>query len=243
MHKTFSIKLTKPIVGKRFGVFQHIMTWAGSEKVDMRKYATGDSASQINWKQSAKHQELYTNIFQQEKSLTLDLFLDINYNRRWGKLPNREQAFAYTDDILSYCKHQQIAVTIHYPTHKRRGNSKLLHKESKQHENDFRTVLEQLFAQVQKTKPYYTSHLHDFLRTTIQNKKRRALVIFSDFLMMDNEAKQLISYLKKQHIVFLFQLPIDPEYGQNYEQWFVKKTLATGSGTSAKKPSGEIELL
>ncbi|MEI7919047.1 MAG: DUF58 domain-containing protein [bacterium] len=48
----------------------------------MRKYVVGDSASQINWKVSARHQELYTNIFQQEKSLQVDIFLDVNYNRR-----------------------------------------------------------------------------------------------------------------------------------------------------------------
>jgi uncharacterized protein (DUF58 family) len=48
----------------------------------MRKYSVGDSASQINRKLSAKYQELYTNVFQQEKSLNLDIFFDINYNRR-----------------------------------------------------------------------------------------------------------------------------------------------------------------
>lgn len=167
----------------------------------------------------------------------MDLFLDINYNRRGGEYPNREQAFAYAEDILSYCKKQQIAVTIYYPTYRRRGNSNLIYMKSKQHGNEFRTALEQIFAQVQKTKPLYTSRLHEFLRAAVQNKKRRAIVIFSDLLSMDEEAKKLIDYLKKQHIVFLFQLPIDSEYGQNYEQFFLKKTAP------AKKPSGEIELL
>lgn len=55
---------------------------------------------------------------------------------------------------------------------------------------------------------------------------------------MDKEAKKLLHYLKKQHILFLFQLPIDPEQGQNYSKFFLKKNTAL-----TKKPSGEIELL
>jgi len=241
MKKRFSIKLTKPIVGKRFGVFQHIIKWAGSEKVDMRKYSSGDGASQINWKLSAKYQELYTNIFQQEKSLVMDIFLDINYNRRGGKIPNREQAFSYTEDIFSYCKQQQIATTIHYPIHRRRGTSTLVQEDTKQHMREFRTIIEAIFAQVKKTKSYYTSYLHTFLHTAVKNKKRRAIVLFSDFLTMDDEAKQLIDYLKKHHILFLFQLPIDPDYGQNYEQFLLKPHNKKTAQT--KKPSGEIEML
>lgn len=81
----------------------------------MRKYSAGDSASQINRKLSAKYQELYTNIFQQEKSLSLDMFLDINYNRRGGNIPNEEQVLAYAEDIISYCQKQQIHITFFSP--------------------------------------------------------------------------------------------------------------------------------
>ncbi|MEI6774965.1 MAG: hypothetical protein WCL18_09715 [bacterium] len=38
---------------------------------------------------------------------------------------------------------------------------------------------------------------------------RHAIVIFSDFLAMDEETKKLLHYLRSQHILFLFQLPID----------------------------------
>ena len=80
----------------------------------MRKYSAGDSASQINRKLSAKYQELYTNIFQQEKSLGLDMFFDINYNRRGGKIANEEQVLAYAEDIVSYCQKQQINIRFFY---------------------------------------------------------------------------------------------------------------------------------
>jgi uncharacterized protein (DUF58 family) len=81
----------------------------------MRKYSAGDSASQINRKLSAKYQELYTNIFQQEKSLSLDMFFDINYNRRGGKIANEEQVLAYAEDIVLYCQKQQITIRFFSP--------------------------------------------------------------------------------------------------------------------------------
>ena len=84
----------------------------------MRKYSVGDSASQINRKLSAKYQELYTNIFQQEKSLSLDMFFDINYNRRGGKIANEEQVLAYAEDIVSYCQHEQINIRFFSPEQK-----------------------------------------------------------------------------------------------------------------------------
>lgn len=244
MKKKFNIKLTRPIVWKRFGAFQSIMKWSGIEKIDMRKYSVWDSASQINRKLSAKYQELYTNIFQQEKSLTLDLFLDINYNRRGGEYPNRKQALAYAEDIVAYCQHQQIGIRFFYPKQNFWWSTKLDEKVMKKNNQEIFTTLHEILSWVKKTKKIYQSILQKFLEEAVKEKNkpacpvgRRAIVIFSDFLTMDTEAKKLLHYLKKQHILFLFQLPIDPEQGQNYSKFFLQKTAPT------KKPSGEIELL
>ncbi len=243
MKKKFSIKLTKPIVGKRFGAFQSIMKWAGIEKVDMRKYSPGDSASQINRRLSAKYQELYTNIFQQEKSLTLDIFLDINYNRRGWKYPNREQALTYSEDIVSYCQHQQIGIRFFRPKTNFRWTAKLEKKIMKKNNEELFTTLHDILRWVKKTKKIYQSLLQEFLNEATKEKPKRAIVIFSDFLVMDEEAKKMLHYLKKQHILFLFQLPIDPEQGQNYDTFFLQKNLPAGAGAPTKKRSEEIELL
>ena len=237
MKKRFGIKITKPIVGKRFGVFQHIMKWAGSEKVDMRKYSAGDSASQINRKLSAKYQELYTNIFQQEKSLGLDMFFDINYNRRGGKIANEEQVLAYAEDIVSYCQKQQINIRFFYPESNFWWTAKLEKKVMKKNTQEIFTTLHEIILWVKKTKKIYQSLLQEFLEEAVKKKSKRAIVIFSDFLATDEEAKKLLHYLKKQHILFLFQLPIDQEQGQNYSKFFLQKS------TSIKKWSDEIELL
>ena len=236
MQKKFSIKTTKPIVGKRYGVFQHIMKWAGSDKVDMRKYSVGDSASQINWKVSAKYQELYTNIFQQEKSLSMDMFFDINYNRRGGDITNKEQVRRYAEDIIAYCQHEQIRIRFFYPQQKLFGKAQLIQKPVMKNPDEIRDTLRTILAKVTRTKKLYQSSLNAFLSTAVREKWRRAIIIFSDFLAMDEEEKKLINYLKKQHILFLFQLPIDPEQGQNYNKFFLQKNIASTW-------SGEIELL
>jgi hypothetical protein len=63
------------------------------------------------------------------------------------------------------------------------------------------------------------------LQTAIQNKQRRAIVIFSDFLTMDEETKKLLHYLSTHHILFLFQLPINFEQGQNYNKFLLQKNI------------------
>jgi hypothetical protein len=67
--------------------------------------------------------------------------------------------------------------------------------------------------------------LNMFLNTAVEEKWRRAIVIFSDFLAMDEETKKLLHYLRQHHILFLFQLPIDHHQGQNYSNFFLQKKI------------------
>jgi len=77
--------------------------------------------------------------------------------------------------------------------------------------DEIRNNVHDILATVKKTKKIYTSLLNIFLQTTVKKKQRRAIVIFSDFLAMDEETKKLLHYLRTHHILFLFQLPIDTE--------------------------------
>ncbi|MEI6118354.1 MAG: hypothetical protein WCP92_03785 [bacterium] len=67
----------------------------------------------------------------------------------------------------------------------------------------------EILAKVTKTKKIYESSLNAFLNKAVEDKQRRAIVIFSDFLAMDEETKKLLHYLRSHHILFLFQLPIN----------------------------------
>ncbi|MBP7848230.1 DUF58 domain-containing protein [Patescibacteria group bacterium] len=51
---------------------------------DSRRYQPGDQKATINWKQSAKHDQLYVNEYEAERTATVDFFLDINANRSAG---------------------------------------------------------------------------------------------------------------------------------------------------------------
>lgn len=206
----------------------------------MRKYSAGDSASQINRKLSAKYQELYTNIFQQEKSLSLDILMDINYNRRGGKTSNTEQVRVYAEDIISYCQHQQIGIQFFYPQQRFFGSPRLLDKLMKKNTDEILSTLHEILDTVKKTNKWYGSVLSKFLVSAVEKKQspsmtgRRAIVIFSDFLTIDEESKKLLHYLRQHHILFLFQLPIDQHQGQNYSSFFLQKN----TNSSITKKSG-----
>lgn len=225
------------------------MKWAWSEKTDMRKYSAGDSASQINRKLSAKYQELYTNIFQQEKSLSLDMFMDINYNRRGGNLSNTEQVRVYAEDIISYCQHQQIDIQFFYPQQSFFGATKLVDKLMRKNTDEILANLHEILGTVKKTRRWYSSVLTDFLITAVKKKQspstagRRAIVIFSDFLTIDEASKKLLHYLRQHHILFLFQLPIDHHQGQNYSGFFLQKNTDSSMTKKSGTWSDEIELL
>jgi hypothetical protein len=60
---------------------------------------------------------------------------------------------------------------------------------------------------------------------------------------MDEESKKLLHYLRKQHILFLFQLPIDQEQWQNYSKFFLQKNILSATAGTPWKWSDEIELL
>jgi len=87
----------------------------------------------------------------------------------------------------------------------------LVEKSTKKNVDETRNNLHEILAKVKKTKKVYESSLNDFLNKAVEDKQRRAIVIFSDFLAMDEESKKLLHYLRKQHILFLFQLPINQE--------------------------------
>ena len=50
------------------------------------------------------------------------------------------------------------------------------------------------------------------------NKRRRAIVVFSDFLALDAKQVKQFQQAKKEHVLVLFQLPVNKEMGQNYDR-------------------------
>jgi uncharacterized protein (DUF58 family) len=106
MKNRFSLDPKKLIAGKYFGQFQSIFSGVGTEASDLRPYNPSDGAKSINWKASAKQQQLYSNIYHQEKAIAIDILRDVNYNRN-GEIQSKKNYELVRDmmsDIIFYAK-------------------------------------------------------------------------------------------------------------------------------------------
>ncbi|NOZ44528.1 MAG: DUF58 domain-containing protein [bacterium] len=214
----FILQIKKKIQGKYFSHFESIFKGSGIEVHDFRPYQTGDTPKSINRKLSAKQQQLFINLFQEEKSIDLDIFLDINYNRK-GKFNqeiNSRHALNLLSDILVYSQKYLLPVQLFYPQIQQKGFQ--LHY--KKRDTKFTNIYQFLdtFPQLLNTIPrYYHTLLPAFLEYSIKHSKTRAIVIISDFLDLQPEKTRLLQQLNKDHKLILFQIPVHKYYGQNYE--------------------------
>ena len=234
MPHPFSLDPKKLIAGKYFGQFQSIFSWLGTEVSDVRPYTPGDSAKTINWKTSAKHQQLYSNVYQQEKAIAIDIFLDVNYNRN-GKMQdkkNYEVVRAMMSDIILYAKTYGATLTIFSPGRKSFfsfGSSKKLQVKNigKNYEQAI-ALMTQIPDIAKSCSRIYHTYLSDFLGRISTNKKRRAIVVFSDFLALDTKQVKQFQQAKKEHVLVLFQLPVHKEMGQNYDLSMIRNHTIPG---------------
>lgn len=229
----FSLDPKKLIAGKYFGQFQSIFRGLWTEITDVRPYTPWDSAKTINWKTSAKHQQLYSNVYQQEKAIAIDIFLDVNYNRN-GKIQDKRNCETVRDmfsDIILYAKTYGATLTLLYPETTGR-----LWKATKIREiivgKDYEkaiNIMMQLSAITQKQPATYQTYLSDFLVRMNTNKWRpahrsgRAIVVFSDFLALDEKQVKQFQQVKKEHVLVLFQLPVNKNMGQNYDSGMLRE--------------------
>lgn len=225
MKHTFSLDPKKLIAGKYFGQFQSIFSGLGTEVSDVRPYTPGDSAKTINWKTTAKHQQLYSNVYQQEKAIAIDIFLDVNYNRN-GKMQGKRNMDVVRDmfsDIILYAKTYGATLTILYPeTSGRLWKSTKLRElvVGKNYEQAIDLMIK-LSDIVKKQPTKYQTHISEFLSRISTNKRRRAIVVFSDFLALDEKQVKQFQQAKKEHVLVLFQLPVNKEMGQNYDSGMI----------------------
>lgn len=217
----FSLDPKKLIAGKYFGQFQSIFSGLGTEATDVRPYTPGDSAKTINWKTSAKHQQLYSNVYQQEKAIAIDIFLDVNYNRN-GKIQGKRNVDVVRDmfsDIILYAKTYGATLTLLYPetSGRLRKSTKLREIPVGKNYEKAIDLMIKLSDIVKKQPVKYQTYLAYFLGRISTNKRRRAIVVFSDFLALDAKQVKQFQQAKKEHVLVLFQLPVNKEMGQNYD--------------------------
>jgi len=218
MKSKFLIKMKRLISWKYFSTFQSIFKWPGLEITDVRRYASGDPLKYINRKTSAKHNELYTSLFQQEKEITLDVFFDINYNWR----DNLEKVIEFFWDMIVYCQKNGIKVHLFYSTGWLLSSEVDIHAIAvEKHRERAYQFVDTLISTTKKTAKKYQSGLSKFLELAKNSKKRRAIVILSDFLDVEEKDRASIKYFTNEHSLSLVRIPVDHDEWQNYNSFIL----------------------
>jgi len=199
-------KLHKRLSWQYTGQFRSIFKWSGIEVADSRKYVAWDAKKLINWKQSAKHNDLYVSLFEQEKDAHVDLFCDINYNRKNAAM--YATVMDVLTDLLIVGQWQWIRMYLYWW---KDGISRIWLRKQ-----EWVSVQDTLSQTINKQKPLYSSHISSFLDHMMQIKKKRIIVIVSDFLTLSDADYHRIQLLMKDHHIVLLRLSVDSYEWLNY---------------------------
>lgn len=239
MKKDFTLKIKKLTAWKNFSTFQSIFKGSGIEISDFRKYVPWDPLRYINRKVSAKHHELYTQLFQVERDVICDVFLDINYNRRWKKNNSySEEIILFLREFIWYAHKNAINIRFFFPDIPNLSRFWIIKKKSElKHISLWKkytqalSLLDHFQSIIQNTNKKYQSLLPEFLDYSRKLSKKRAIIVFSDFLDMSDENTKIMSFLDSIHWLHLFKLPVDDLRWQNYNKFFSKDKSYTANIT------------
>lgn len=211
------IKLRKRLSGRYAGQFRSTLQWSGIIIADSRKYVAGDSKKFINWKQSAKHNDLYVSLLEQDSDVQVDVFCDVNYNWQWAiDYPNGDKVFAYLADLVLFAHGKGMGLSVYYP-HEGLRCTKVSRID------DRYQVQESLSAVIRHQIPRYKTDVSWFLHAMVQTKKKRVILIISDFLAVSDDDVRHIARLQKDHQVLCVRVGVDQLEGVNYIGMDTKK--------------------
>ncbi|NCO98316.1 hypothetical protein GW864_04070, partial [bacterium] len=112
-------------------------------------------------------------------------------------------------DMMVYCKKNGIRAHIFYPSYSRFSSNAII-KEiviDKHREKAYQRIEELQWIVKRMSKSYRTA-LSQFLNLAKTNTKRRAVVIFSDFLDVEENELHLLKHFDKEHALGLIQIPV-----------------------------------
>lgn len=133
--------------GKRAGMFASVFRGSGIEIADFRKRQAGDQQKRVNRKLSAKHDQLRVNEYDADRTIDVEIFLDINQNRCAGiEQENSELVLLALTDFLVYAKKHQLHCTLSW-----RGNELRMYKISYDVQQ-LRMIFQQFIADIDHIK-------------------------------------------------------------------------------------------
>jgi len=216
--------LRKLIAGRYYGDFVSMFRWWWIEKQDNRPYLIWDDSKSINRKLSAKYDSLYVDVFHQEKDATLQVFFDVNHNRKsWVNKSFKDIIIQHYLDLSVYClKHQIFVECFTYE------KGQILVDSIGKDKIKAHAFIDNLKNLIDNQKMQYRSWWIEFLQTMKQSAKRRAIMIFSDFMRLDDKSTILLKQLMKDHAIYLFTLKLSEQSGLNYEWWYTNLDTLDG---------------
>lgn len=166
---------------------------------DFTRYIPGDASNHINRKLSAKHNELWVNQWYEDKDMLIDIFLDINANWSGGMYEtHRSLVQQWLADYMLFTHTHHLSSTTVYTY----GESMRMALPC-----STASVWMQWYAyrdtQVNESRKIdaWYSHLPTFLEEQITKKKKRMIIIFSDFLWCSHEHVQMLNWLDERYAV------------------------------------------
>lgn len=76
--KEIEIHVRKTLNSDFFGAYNTHFLWNGLEFSDLREYVPGDSVKRIDWKTTARQNDVFVKNFEQERDLKVFFFLDVS---------------------------------------------------------------------------------------------------------------------------------------------------------------------
>jgi len=209
--KNILSKIKKRFEGSRWGDFRSRLKGEGIEIEDWRKYQPWDDVRSINWKLTAKTGQLYVNVYQTLKDVDFHVFFDINQNWK-AKLDGKsvwEAIVGEFENLRDFFTRKKAKIKLFW------------------YDEGIKAVAVKkrwlFWLPLKKTKPKlgYQSHLTDFVNLQLKTKKRRVILVVSDFLALDEDLAKKLKALNVQNEVLLMKIVPWERFvvGTNFD-WF-----------------------
>lgn len=203
----YFLKIKKLLWVRGNGQFSSLFHGAGVDIAENRQYSTWDEKRSINRKMSAKYDQMFVNLFHEEKAIDVYVCCDINYNWRYKAQItkhrsqwNKELFATFFAELTSYFQEKKAHITWWL------GEEIFLSLEKPVSQKGF---LEACDKKIGRALPLYTSKLWSLLAQQRAVAKKRLIIIVSDFLSYGEEEKRQVNVLRQKHEVILLRMPMD----------------------------------
>lgn len=96
--------IKKNLYGDFFGIYKTAFKWQGIDFTELKEYSFWDPIKNIDWSSSAKHQRLFTKLYEQERDLNVLFILDIGASMQfWTQNKTKIQLMEEIFFLLAMC--------------------------------------------------------------------------------------------------------------------------------------------